>query len=236
MWPEGAVVTLKDRWRVVRPKVLGGIAYAIVRTLGSLVRVRFEGFDKVEACRSAILCSWHGRTFVFANAYRNRGAWVIISQSKDGDLQTTIFRRLGYRIIRGSTGRGGVRAAVEAIRALREGGLMAMTPDGPRGPSGVVQSGVMTIAQKSGAALIPVGVSAAGRWLFRSWDRYLIPHPFTRAVILAGEPIYVPADATESEVEAIRQRFEDEINRVEAEAERAMGHPPQDAKALDLRH
>jgi lysophospholipid acyltransferase (LPLAT)-like uncharacterized protein len=221
-------MTLKDRWRVIRPRVLAGVAYAIVRILGSLVRLEIIGFDKLDMLHSAILCSWHGRTIIFSNAYRNRGVWVIISQSKDGDLQTSIFSRLGYRIIRGSTGRGGVRAAVEGIRAMREGGLMAMTPDGPRGPSHVVQGGVMTMAQKSGAALVPVGVSAAHRYLFRSWDSYMIPYPFSRAVMIAGDPIYVPKDATDEEMEALRRRFEDAINRIEEEADRRMGHGKRD--------
>jgi len=113
---------------------------------------------------------------------------------------------------------------VEAIRALKDGGTMAMTPDGPRGPSQEVQGGVMLMAQKSGAALIPVGISATRRLLAKSWDRYLVPLPFSRALLIAGDPIFVPKTASEEEVEAIRLKLQEEINRLEEVAERECGH------------
>ncbi len=123
-------------------------------------------------------------------------------------------------MIRGSTGRGGVRAAVEAIRVLKAGQTLAMTPDGPRGPSGVVQGGVMLMAQRSGAALVPVGISSFPRILAGSWDKYLVPYPFGRAAVVFGDPIYVPKDATEDEVEAIRVQFETKLHEIETKAER----------------
>jgi len=213
---------LKYRWRAVRPRVLSGLIYSVVRLVSSTVRMRVVNapadFSK------SVLCGWHGRSMLFADQYRRHGWYVIISLSNDGEMQTRIFSRLGYQTIRGSTGRGGVRALIEAIRVLREGGTMAMTPDGPRGPSGVVQGGVMTMAQKSGARLYPVGISCKPRVLAKSWDRYMLPIPFGRGVILFGEPITVPKDADEETVEAIRLQFEKAIHAAEAEAERLVGH------------
>ena len=139
-------------------------------------------------------------------------------------MQNHVFTKLGFRTIRGSTKRGGVRAAVEAIRALKSGGSLAMTPDGPRGPSGEVQGGVMLMAQKSGAPLIPVGVSASPRWLAKSWDRFLIPLPFAKGMLIAGEPIYVPPDASPEQVEEIRRQLERAMNDVETAAEGRLGH------------
>ena len=201
--------------------VASGFLYGFVRAVGRTLRVQADGFDPAQP--PAIYCGWHGRSFVFAHFFRNRQWWVIISHSKDGDMQNHVFTKLGFRTIRGSTKRGGVRAAVEAIRALKAGGSLAMTPDGPRGPSREVQGGVMLMAQKSGAPLIPVGVSAAPRWLANSWDRFLIPLPFARGILVAGEPIFVPASADEAELESIRLRLQDAMNDVEAEAERRAG-------------
>jgi len=212
---------LKQAWRNVRPRVLTGALFCVLRAIGATLRVKTEGFERSADPR--IFGGWHGRSFVFANYFRRRGYWVIISQSRDGEIQAGIFRRLGYQIIRGSTGRGGVRAAVEGIRALKEGGTMALTPDGPRGPSQVVQGGIMLMAQKSGAPLIPVGISARPRLMVKSWDRYVFPIPFGKALLIAGEPIYVPKNATEEEVEALRLRFQEEICRLEQEAERRLG-------------
>jgi len=143
---------------------------------------------------------------------------VIISQSRDGEIQTRIFKKLGYNIIRGSTGRGGVRALIESIRELKKGASMAITVDGPRGPSGVVQDGVLMMAQKSGCALIPVGTYAKPAWFAPTWDRYMVPLPFSRAVFLFGDAIYVQANASSEEVAELKKKLETEIHRVQTEA------------------
>jgi lysophospholipid acyltransferase (LPLAT)-like uncharacterized protein len=135
-------------------------------------------------------------------------------------MQNHIFQKLGYRTIRGSTARNGAQAAIESIRALKSNGTMALTPDGPRGPSHVVQGGVMLIARKSGGLLIPVGIAAKPRFHIRSWDRYMVPLPFARGLMIFGDPISLPRDADEETVEARRLELENEINRLEVEAER----------------
>ena len=203
-----------------RPALVADLCYRVVSLVGRTLRTEARGFAPEPA--RTIYCSWHGRSFPFATAFRDRGWWVMISRSRDGDLQNAIFERLGYRTTRGSTGRGGVRAAVRAIKALRDGGVLAMTPDGPRGPTGVVQDGIMVIAQRSGATLVPLGISANRRWSVHSWDRYMVPRPFARTLILAGEGLVVPAKATPEEVEAIRVRLQDAIARLQAEAEAEM--------------
>lgn len=213
---------LKAWWRCRRPAALSHLAYCIVR--GVAMTVKVHEVDPPAETDNAIVCGWHGKSLLYANRYRNRGWWVIISHSNDGEIQAHIFKRLGYQIIRGSTGRGGVRAAIEAIRALKAGGTMAMTPDGPRGPSGVLQSGVILMAMKSGARLIPVGISARPRILFRSWDRYMVPFPFARGIMVYGEPITIPADADADTQEALRLQFETAIHRLEAEADRRLGN------------
>jgi len=199
--------------------------YLLVRAIGASLRITLEGYDRIQSLPGGkVLAGWHGRTFVAAIVFRRRSVWTIISQSNDGDMQNRIFQRLGFNTIRGSTGRGGVRAAVEAIKVLREGVTMAFTPDGPRGPSGIVQSGIMLMAQKSGASLIPVGVSAARRWIYPAWDRYLIPKPFSKAIMIFGDPIRVAADADDAQVEQARAQLESELHRLEVLAEARMGH------------
>jgi len=216
---------VKAWWRRVRPSVLSQPIYWVVRLIGATLRITMEGWDRVEATPGGkILAGWHGRTFVAAIRFRGMGVWTIISQSRDGEMQNRIFTRFGFKTIRGSTGRGGVRAAVEAIKVLRAGAMLAFTPDGPRGPSGVVQEGIMAMAQKSGAAIFPVGVSSSRRRLVKTWDRYMVPGFFSRCIMIFGEPLTVPADASPDEVERIRLEFEREMHRLEAEAERRVGH------------
>ena len=207
-----------SRKQQARKDLFATIALGLIRGIGSTLRLNVEGFERFEKDdHKLIFCGWHGKSFIFANQFRNKGYWVIISNSNDGDIQNRVFTKLGYQSIRGSTGRGGVRAALEGVRKLKEGGTMAITPDGPRGPSRIVQGGVMLMAQKSGAALVPVGIVAKWAWISKkSWDSYMLPLPFSPARISFGEPIYVPANATEEELEAIRLLLQEKINELEA--------------------
>ena len=213
-------------WHHHRPRLVSGLIYCIAAGIGKTLRYKLVGRDKIDASHAAIYLMWHGRTFVPGQFHRGKGMYVIISHSRDGEMQNRIFQRLGFSVIRGSTGRGGARALVESIRALQAGHSMAITPDGPRGPSGVVQPGVMLMAKKSGAPLVPIGASARRRKLFRSWDQYLVPWPFTLCSIVAGEHFYVPPDADDAEIEAIRLRVEAEMHRVQTEAEKVLGLKP----------
>lgn len=216
---------MRNVWHRIRPKVFASILLQFVRAIGATIRVRSIGFDKLEPGKSYIFCGYHGRSFLAAHQWRGRGYWVLISQSNDGEIQNAIFTGLGFHSIRGSTGRGGERALVESIRKLREGAIMAMTPDGPRGPSGEVQGGVLVMAQKSGAALVPVGVGSWPRWHAKSWDRYIVPKPFARGALVYGEPIEVPAGASPDEIEAIRLRLQEAIHQTEARADVEVGAP-----------
>jgi lysophospholipid acyltransferase (LPLAT)-like uncharacterized protein len=202
-----------------RPPIIAATLYRLIRLIGGTCRVRVEGMEHIADPSKKIMAGWHGKSLLFANYFRDRGFWVIISNSNDGDMQADIFERLGYQTIRGSTGRGGERALIKSLKALRDGGTMALTPDGPRGPSQKVQGGVMLMAQKTGAGLIPTGISAKPAYRAKSWDRYMLPAPFGKGIIIFGEPIYVPADADEAEVERCRLQLENEINRLEALAE-----------------
>lgn len=215
---------MKQWWRSRRPYLLSGIIYSLVRLVWFTVRLKLVGWEMArDLPGSKIYCGWHGRSFIPANFFKGRGVYGIFSLSRDGELQTRIFSRLGFRVIRGSTGRGGERALVESIRVLRKGAEMAITPDGPRGPAHIVQGGVLAMAKKSGCALIPVGTAARPAIYVPSWDKYMLPAPFARASFVLGEPMYVPADATDEQVEEIRQALQDQIHAMQAEADRIAG-------------
>lgn len=213
----------KRWWESRRAKVLGGLLWGLARLIGLTLRLRVEGWEKVEAHlrtgQGAVLITWHGRTLIPANFMRGKGAWAMISLSRDGEIQANIFERFGFRIIRGSTGRGGVRAALEAARCVQGGGVLAFTPDGPRGPSQKVQPGTLLIAQKAGCPIFPAGISAYPRKLLPTWDRYLIPMPFARAAFLFGDPIWVPAEVGKEAFPEIAEHLEQVLNALEARAE-----------------
>ncbi len=214
-------------------RVVSFLVYWFVRLLTLTLRVRVVGEERVKALQDTgngvILVTWHGRTMLPISRFRRRGYWAIISTSRDGEYQNQIFKRFGWQTVRGSTSaRGAVQAALTVTKQLRRGATLAFTPDGPRGPSRVVQPGAIFLAQKSGSPIVPAGISAFPRKLSRrSWDHYLIPRPFSRVVWLYGDPIYVPADAkSEAEQALWAARIGAAIDALEAQAEREAGAAP----------
>ncbi|MDO8684054.1 MAG: lysophospholipid acyltransferase family protein [Armatimonadota bacterium] len=201
-------------------RVLWWASYLIC---GSL-RFKVEGLDSVLERQTAgngfILALWRGRTLLPIYYCRNLGFWAIISLSRDGEMQNRIVSRYGYRTIRGSSGKQGARAFLESVRRLREGGVLSVTPDGPKGPDREVQMGTLQLAQRSGCPVVPVGASARPRKLMGSWDSYMAPMPFGRAAIVFGDPILVPSDLTEDEASDWAARIQSAINDVEQRAEK----------------
>jgi lysophospholipid acyltransferase (LPLAT)-like uncharacterized protein len=206
-----------------RAKRLGALIYLLARGLGRTLRLYVEGWEPIERHlqegTGAVMVTWHGRTLIPANYMKGRGFWALISLSRDGEVQANIFQRFGFQILRGSTSRGGVRAALEAARVVKAGGILAFTPDGPRGPSQKFQPGALLIAQKAGVPLYPAGISAYPRILLPTWDRYLIPLPFARAAFLIGEPVFVPPDADKDDFARFAEQLEHAINMLEARAD-----------------
>jgi lysophospholipid acyltransferase (LPLAT)-like uncharacterized protein len=213
-----------------RPGIIGFAIWAIARAIASTLRLRTENVDIIDRTISgsggAIIASWHGRSLISANYLRGRGYLALISLSRDGEVQNHIFRRFGFETIRGSTGRGGARAALLLTRRIKEGAVLAFTPDGPRGPTHVVQPGILFFAQRSGRPIIPIAASARPRKLLKSWDSYMIPMPFGRASFVVGEPIFIAQDLDEAGEAAALNQIADAIDACEARAEMLMGYPP----------
>ena len=214
----------------MKPRVLSMLIAAAAWTLSRTVALRSVGEEQVERIRAetgggVILATWHGRTLLPITRYRRRGYWSMISTSRDGEYQYWIFKRFGFNIVRGSTSaRGAVEATLKLIKALKGGAVLAHTPDGPRGPSREAHTGTVYLAMKSGCPIIPVGVGASPCKLLSTWDQYLIPMPFSKAVMLYGDPMYVPASAKSEEEQLFwTRKMGDQIDALEAEAERLAG-------------
>jgi lysophospholipid acyltransferase (LPLAT)-like uncharacterized protein len=179
--------------------------------------------DQVERGRrdgGVIYAFWHGRMMVPAYTHRRRGIHVLISEHRDGEYIDRVIRRLGFGSVRGSTTRGGAKALFGMAGAGHRGHDLAVTPDGPGGPRFRFQTGVLSIAQRTGLAVIPAGVAAHPCLVLRSWDRFVIPLPFCRCVIVYGEPVIVPRDCTREALERLRIEAESTLRGLTARAER----------------
>lgn len=218
-----------DARRERRGRRLGRVVWAAARAIAITLRIRYEHRERLEAAASsgtgAILVVWHGRSLIPANVWRNRGFWVLVSLSRDGEMQRHIFERFGFQVVRGSSSRGGLRALLQLARKVREGGCLALTPDGPRGPTHRVQQGTVFLAERAGCPVVPVGVSARPRKLFASWDRYMLPMPFARAAVVIGEPVHVPPDLDDEGRARAAEAIERALNAAEDRAEELMGYP-----------
>ena len=217
---------LKSRFRKSLSSSFAGLGAWLVRLICKTSRVDCvdeERFFGIEGGK--ILCLWHGRPIAPTARMIGVELSVLISLSRDGELINAILSSLGFGAVRGSSGPSGARALASCIKLLRNGEIVVVTPDGPRGPSGVAQPGVMTMARKSGRPIVPIGCSSRPRIVLKSWDRFMVPLPFSRSVILFGEPVYVPEDADEATLEALRGGLQAEMRRLQDDADRRLRVP-----------
>lgn len=136
---------------------------------------------------------WHGSLLPALWRHRGEPTTLLVSSHRDGGQVARAACSWGYRVVRGSTTRGGARGLRGLVRALEQGGDVAVTPDGPRGPARVVKPGAIAAAQRAAAAVLPVATAAASAWRARSWDEFLVPRPFTHVRIVYGRPFTVAA-------------------------------------------
>ena len=142
---------------------------------------------------------WHSHLLPLAFYFRNTSKTAVISESKDGARAAAVAQRWGHAVIHGSSSHGGALALRACVRALREGRAIVITPDGPRGPREIVKSGVAQIALLAGAPVFSVRAEPQSAWRLSSWDRFIIPKPFTRVAITIGAPVDPAASAAQSD-------------------------------------
>jgi lysophospholipid acyltransferase (LPLAT)-like uncharacterized protein len=140
----------------------------------------------------AIFVFWHGNLLMIAPICPKVKTHVIISTHHDGEIITRSISRFGIQVIRGSSRHGGRGAALQAIKILRSGGHVAITPDGPRGPHMKVQQGIITLARLANVPVIPVTCSSSRHRLLASWDKFMLVFPFGALCYRVGAPIADP--------------------------------------------
>jgi lysophospholipid acyltransferase (LPLAT)-like uncharacterized protein len=204
--------------------VAGFTGALLLRLLGVTWRVRFLGADPFSYPEPLVAAIWHRGLLVGAYCFRNRGIVVPVSQSRDGDLATSVLRHLGFaETARGSSSRGATGLLRSLIREARAGRPVAILPDGPRGPAGRAKPGVIAVTRASGALLVPIGISAAPAKQFGSWDRAILPLPFARVTCSYGEPIRVPKKATGEALERFRSELEATLDRMNLQLDAEVG-------------
>ena len=193
----------------------------LVRALGWSWRIELRGvreYDRaLEAGQRCIFAFWHARMLPLVYTHRGRAIGVLVSQHRDGEWIARIIERLGFTTARGSSRRGGEEGVREMLDLARRQHPLAITPDGPRGPRERVKPGIVYLASRTGFPVVPVATAASHAWVFRSWDRFRVPHPFARVVVAYGPPLAIPRDLPGDETETWRLRVEGAIARLTRE-------------------
>ncbi len=202
------------------------IKYEIISTLAAAglnfldLANKFERYNYKPESEPAIYAIWHGLQYCLGGLPNRKNVHILISLSKDGEFIAYTVKKIGFSTVRGSMGRGGMKATREIIRILEDGKNIAYTVDGPKGPGHKVKKGVIRIARMSGRPIIPLNSDSTFRYVFPSWDKYQIPLPGSKMPLVFGEPIYVPEDISEEEIEQYRLKVENELFKLRQEAEK----------------
>ena len=214
--------------------VLGFLGALIARLLAATLRWENTVFGDPDipllSDKPGIILFWHNRQIMMPWCYRktkgrpnSRRMYVLISEHKDGRIVAQAMKCLGIDSVAGSSSRGGQRAAGELISKLKEGHHITITPDGPRGPVYKLKYGVLRIAAQSQAPIYPTAVAAQRCWRFKSWDRMILPKPFSRAVTLMGKPFYVPQELDQAQLEKYANDLERAMIEITAAADNYWG-------------
>ncbi|MFW6273680.1 MAG: lysophospholipid acyltransferase family protein [Halanaerobium sp.] len=203
----------------LKAELIPPLAYNLIKFTNKSYRLQVEGWEQVEnalaAGESIVFSSWHGKSWVPAYFLRDLGIYALTSLSRDGSYMAEILHRLGWKTVRGSSSRGASRSLLSLYRKLKEGASTALTPDGPTGPIYEIKPGIIFLQEKANSMLVPMGVDARWKKNFASWDKYLLPLPFSKTALVFGEPFRFEAGM---EMEAKQKILKSKMEKVNLRA------------------
>jgi len=217
---------LADAASRARAALLAWTAWPVVSLWSRSIRTRFENREVRERLsaegKSCIYAFFHGDLFALLLSHRDVRFLVPISESRDGEIIARVLSRFGFEVVRGSSKRHGHKALLALVRGMREGKTVAIAVDGPRGPLHEVKTGAVFLAGTSHAPIIPVAAAATHAAVMdRSWDKLMVPAPFTECLVRYGDPIHVNGTSSDA-IESGQRRLEAALQRLTHEA--AQGH------------
>jgi lysophospholipid acyltransferase (LPLAT)-like uncharacterized protein len=211
--------TLRQR---IMLRIIIFAGHSIIRLIGPTLRVcvsREEGAQKTIDERPLIVSFWHDCMIPATYICRDIGVRVMSSNSYDGEYMGRIIRKFGFVAVKGSSSRNAVRALLGLRRALEQGWTVAFTLDGPRGPRYKVKPGPVALSRSSRIPMSTFYIAVEKAWVLNTWDRLMIPKPFSRVLMRFGSIMPVPHDASDEDLERYQQQLQDSLDRVREFAE-----------------
>jgi len=213
-------MSLKEKIFLSIVSVLGPL---FILLLGKSLKIKWIGEENLKPIREkkgkVLYAFWHGRMLILSYSHRGKKVQVLISQHQDGEIIARIIERLGFGTVRGSSSHGGFKAVLQMANKAKNGYDLAITPDGPKGPPFQVQPGTAYIAQRSEIPILPITNSAEKVWTLKSWDRFIIPKPFSKVVIIIGKPIYIPGELTSEQIDLKNLELQENLNLLTEKAD-----------------
>lgn len=203
------------------------IYFAVMLVIKTL-RIKTENYSGLKEYfsgdKNVIAAFWHGTMILPWYFFRNRNFSALVSGSKDGEILARVLKRWGYSVERGSSHKGGKEALETLVRKMKEKFSAAITPDGPTGPPFEMKAGTVVAAKKTGLPLFLIGTAYKKKINLKSWDRFQIPLPFTKAAIVFSEPIFVDENLEYEKVSAIIKETENKLNNLQLRANEIVKH------------
>jgi lysophospholipid acyltransferase (LPLAT)-like uncharacterized protein len=204
------------RQRIVL-RIIIFLGHSVIRLIGTTLRVSVsyeEGAQQTMDQRPLIASFWHSCMIPATYICRDMGIRVMSSDSYDGQYMGRIIHKFGFVAVKGSSSRNAVRALLGLRRALEDGWTVAFTLDGPRGPRHKVKPGPVALSRSSGVPLTMFHAAVDKAWVLNSWDRMMIPMPFSRVLVRFGKLIHVPEDANDEVVGRYTGELQASLDRV----------------------
>ncbi|MBA3652441.1 MAG: lysophospholipid acyltransferase family protein [Chthoniobacterales bacterium] len=185
--------------------------------------LRFEIEDRANVVRTPpneryIGALWHNRLlllpFVIKRYLPERRGAALISGSRDGALLADLVERFQFDVVRGSSSKKGASAIRQLAEVIANGKDVVITPDGPRGPAYELGQGIVYLAQQSGAEVVPINLEYSSCWRVKSWDRFVLPRPFSKVRVIFGAPHAVPTTTTDEAFESERRRLQNAMMQI----------------------
>jgi Kdo2-lipid IVA 3' secondary acyltransferase len=201
----------KARWLIA-------FGFHLLKMLGRTLRYEIDdraGIVGKAVGENYIGALWHNRLLIFPFVLRrffaNRDGAALISASRDGDLLSDAIHRFDYDVVRGSSSKLGASGLLQLSDVLASKRDVVITPDGPRGPAYEIGPGLVFLAQKTGAPVLPINMEYSSCWRIKSWDRFIIPKPFSKVRVIIGQSERVRSTSTDQEFEAERLRLQNAL-------------------------
>lgn len=197
------------------------LIHSLICLIYRTMRVSIVGQDAyknlVDSENGVIGIFWHGRMLMMPFLYPGNNISILISAHRDGEIIANVMKLFNFGLVRGSSKKGGSAALREMLKLLKSGSDLGFTPDGPKGPAEIVKPGVAEVARLSGKYIIPTTFSARPCIRATSWDRFMIPLPFSRVVLYAGSPVRYEEG---EDMESFRCRIEATLKQTNEDADR----------------